>query len=92
MLRKGTVGIGGSTGAVLGRSLMSLREVVDRALSEVRLTTGKQRSERLSVVAFLDEIAATGMLHSDTGRSSSKSSRSIPAWPSKETRSCSRRR
>jgi signal transduction histidine kinase len=65
MLRKGTVGIGGGTGAVLGRSLMSLREVVDRTLSEVRLTTGKQRRERLSVVAFLDEVAATGMLHSE---------------------------
>jgi signal transduction histidine kinase len=65
MLRKGTVGIGGGTGAVLGRSLMSLREVVDRTLSEVRLTSGKQRRERLSVVAFIDEIAATGMLHSE---------------------------
>ena len=65
VLMKGTVGIGGGTGAVLGRSLMSLREVVDRTLSEVRLTTGKQRRERLSVVAFIDEIAATGMLHSE---------------------------
>ena len=65
MLRQGTVAINGSTGAVLGRSLMSLREVVDRTLSEVRLTAGKQRRERLSVVAFLDEIAATGMLHSE---------------------------
>jgi signal transduction histidine kinase len=65
MLRKGTVGIAGGTGAVLGRSLMSLREVVDRTLSEVRLTTGKQRRERLSVVAFIDEIAGTGMLHSE---------------------------
>jgi signal transduction histidine kinase len=65
VLRRGTVGINGSTGAVLGRSLMSLREVIDRALSEVRLTTGKQRRERMSVVAFIDEIAATGMLHSE---------------------------
>jgi signal transduction histidine kinase len=65
VLRKGTVGIHGSTGAVLGKSLMSLREVVDRALSEVRLTTGKPRRERLSVVAFIDEIAATGRLHSE---------------------------
>jgi signal transduction histidine kinase len=68
VLRKGAVGINGSTGAVLGRTLMSLREVVDRALSEVRLTTGKQRRERMSVVAFVDEIAATGMLHSEYRR------------------------
>jgi signal transduction histidine kinase len=44
---------------------MSLREVVDRSLSEVRLTAGKQRCERLSVVSFIDEIAAAGMLHSE---------------------------
>ncbi len=65
LLRKGTVGIAGGTGAILGRSLMTLREVVDRTLSEVRLNTGKQRRGRMSVVAFLDEVAATGMLHSE---------------------------
>jgi signal transduction histidine kinase len=39
--------------------------VIDRTLSEVRLTTGKTRRERLRVVALLDEIAATGMLHAE---------------------------
>ena len=65
MLRRGTVAINGSTGEVLGRSLMSLRDVVDRTLSDVRLESGKQRRERLSVTAFLDEVAATGMLHAE---------------------------
>jgi signal transduction histidine kinase len=64
-LKRGAVAINGSTGAVLGRSLMSLREVVDRTLSEVRLEAGQQRRARLPVVAFIDEIAATGMLHSE---------------------------
>jgi signal transduction histidine kinase len=64
-LKRGTVAINGSTGAVLGRSLMSLREIVDRTLSEVRLEAGKQRRARLPVVAFVDEIAATGVLHSE---------------------------
>jgi signal transduction histidine kinase len=64
-LKRGAVAINGSTGAVLGRSLMGLREVVDRTLSEVRLEAGKQRRARLPVVAFIDEIAATGMLHSE---------------------------
>ena len=68
MLKRGTVAINGSTGEVLGRSLMSLRDVIDRTLSEVRLATGKQRRERLKVVTFLDEIAATGVLHSDYRR------------------------
>jgi signal transduction histidine kinase len=65
MLKRGDVPINGSTGAVLGRSLMSLREVIDRTLSEVRLAAGNQRRARLSVVAFIDELAATGVLHSE---------------------------
>ena len=64
-LRRGAVAINGSTGGLLGRSLMTLREVVDRTLSEVRLEAGKQRRARISVVAFIDEIAATGLLHSE---------------------------
>jgi signal transduction histidine kinase len=64
-LKRGAVAINGSMGAVLGRSLMGLREVVDRNLSAVRLEAGKQRRTRLPVVAFIDEIAATGMLHSE---------------------------
>jgi signal transduction histidine kinase len=64
-LKRGVVAINGSTGAVLGRSLMSLREVIDRTLSEVRLEAGQRRFARLSVVAFIDEIAATGLLHSE---------------------------
>jgi len=64
-LKRGAVPIGGSTGAILGRSLMSLRQLIDRTLSEVRLEAGKQRRERLAVVAFIDEIAATGLLHAE---------------------------
>ena len=64
-LKRGTVAINGSTGALLGRSLMSLREIIDRTLSEVRLEAGQRRPTRLSVAAFIDEIAATGLLHSE---------------------------
>jgi signal transduction histidine kinase len=64
-LKRGTVGISGSTGAVLGRSLANLRGLVDRALSAVRLAAGKQQRERIAVTAFLDEIAAAGMLHAE---------------------------
>jgi signal transduction histidine kinase len=38
---------------------------VDRTLSEVRLRAGKQRRERLNMTAFVDEIAATGILHAE---------------------------
>jgi signal transduction histidine kinase len=64
-LKRGAVAINGSTGAALGRSLMGLREVVDRTLSEVRLEAGRQRRARIPVAAFIDEIAANGILHSE---------------------------
>jgi signal transduction histidine kinase len=64
-LKRGAVAVNGSTGAILGQSLMSLREVIDRTLSEVRLEAGKQRRARMPVVTFIDEIAASGLLHSE---------------------------
>jgi len=64
-LKRGAVAVNGSTGAILGQSLMSLREVIDRTLSEVRLEAGKQRRTRVPVVTFIDEIAASGLLHSE---------------------------
>jgi len=65
MLKRGIVAINGTTGAVLGRSLMSLRNIVDRTLTEVRLTAVTQRRERLPVITLLDEIAAAAVLDSD---------------------------
>jgi signal transduction histidine kinase len=64
-LKRGIVAINGSTAAVLERNLTSLRDLVDRTLSEVRLSAGKQRRERLAVTAFVDEIAAAGNLYSE---------------------------
>jgi signal transduction histidine kinase len=64
-LKRGLVSINGSTGAVLGRSLTSLVALVDRSLSEVRLAAVEQRREPISVTTFVDEIAATGMLHAE---------------------------
>src|SRR5207248_6521371 len=64
-LKRGNVAINGSTGAVLGRSLTGLRDVVDRTLSEVRLAAGRQLRERLPVITLLDEIAAAGLLHAE---------------------------
>jgi len=64
-LKRGTVAINESTAAVLGRNLTGLRDLIDRTLSEVRLAAGKQRRERLAVTAFVDEIAAAGLLYSE---------------------------
>src|ERR1043165_9821319 len=42
VLRKGNVGVAGSTASVLHRSLMSTRYLIARSLAEVRLTEGVQ--------------------------------------------------
>ncbi|HEU4692853.1 MAG TPA: hypothetical protein VFS23_31040, partial [Vicinamibacterales bacterium] len=64
-LKLGTVAINGSTGAVLGRSLMNLRDLVDTTLSEIRIAANQQRRERVSVRPFLTEIANAGRLHAE---------------------------
>src|SRR5437660_1495419 len=64
-LRVATTATPFDTGAVLGRSLTGLRDVVDRTLSEVRLEAGRQLRERLPVITLLDEIAAAGLLHAE---------------------------
>ena len=65
-LKRGTVAINGSTGAVSGPQLDQPAGLSWTAtLSEVRLAAGTQRRERLSVTTFVDEIAATGVLHSE---------------------------
>jgi len=61
-LKKGTVAINGSTGAVLGRSLLNLRDLVDGSLSDIRIAANQRRRERVSVVSFLSDIAVASAL------------------------------
>ena len=49
LLRRGNVGVCGATGAVLGRSLLGLRDIVDRSFVEVRLDLGAEKRERVSL-------------------------------------------
>jgi signal transduction histidine kinase len=64
-LKRGTVAINGSTGAVLGRSLLRLRHVIDRTLVEVRLSAGQQWREPTRVLSFLRELEQAGRLHAE---------------------------
>jgi signal transduction histidine kinase len=64
-VKQGAVSVNGSTGMVLGRALMALRNVIESTLSEVRLDAGTQRRERLVVAEFLDEIAVVANLHAE---------------------------
>ena len=66
-IRKGDVGLSGATGSLLDRSLMGLRDLVDRALVEVRLTAGiPDRRERISVAQFIAEIQIAAALDAAT--------------------------
>ena len=60
-LRTGSVGPSGSTGAILGRSLTGMRDLVTRTLAEVRLEAGPPRSERIRLAAILEEIEIAAM-------------------------------
>jgi signal transduction histidine kinase len=64
-LKHGAVAINGSTGMILGRSLMALRDLIDSTLAEVRLGAGIHRRQRLAVAEFVDEIAVVANLHAE---------------------------
>src|SRR6476660_2040704 len=62
VLQAGNVGVGGSTGAVLARSLTSLQDLIARSLDEVRLTAGIQNREKTSVADFVATLADAAIL------------------------------
>ena len=64
-LKRGAVAINGSTGTMLGRSLLNLRDLVDSTLSDVRISANIARQERVSIAAFLEEIAISASLHAE---------------------------
>jgi signal transduction histidine kinase len=64
-VKRGTVGVNGNTGAILGRSLAGLRDLVDSALSDIRTAASHQRSENVAVAHLLNDIAATAHLQAD---------------------------
>jgi len=62
VLRTGNVGVTGSTGSVLHRSLIGLRTLIGRSLAEVRLTQGVQTHEWILLAGFIDELGAAAAL------------------------------
>jgi signal transduction histidine kinase len=65
ILQKGVVGIGGSTGAVLGRSLRALRLLVNNSLAEVRLESGLTLKNRVPVNELLAEVEVEALMSVD---------------------------
>jgi signal transduction histidine kinase len=65
VLRTGNVGVGGSTGTVLHRSLLSARALTGRSLAEVRLAQGVQNREQFLVAPFIEELAPGAAIEGD---------------------------
>lgn len=57
ILKSGNVGVGGSTGAVLKRSLSRLGDLVNRSFAEVRLRQGVHNRVLIAVPAFIGDLA-----------------------------------
>lgn len=62
-IKEGNVGLTGATAAVLDRSLVGLRNLIDRSLSEVRTTAGMPVQHRLfSLANFIAETRISASL------------------------------
>jgi signal transduction histidine kinase len=67
VVKRGTVAINGSTGTILGQSLIGLRDLVDSTLSDVRAAASHQRPERVALQPFLNEVAVAARLQAEYG-------------------------
>jgi len=66
-LKRGDVGVTGATGAVLDRTLIRLRTVIDRSLAEVRITAGMPlRSHLISLSDFVAEVKVSAGLEAQS--------------------------
>jgi signal transduction histidine kinase len=66
VMREGKVGLGGSTGAMLARSMSGLSTLVDRLVAEVRLETEKPDLKPISMLELMGEMQISGAVHAET--------------------------
>jgi K+-sensing histidine kinase KdpD len=66
VLKQGKVGIGGSTGAVLERTLNSIADMVDRSVAKVRAATGVYARERVWVSELMEELRIVATIEAAT--------------------------
>jgi signal transduction histidine kinase len=62
VLKTGNVGVAGSTGTVLHRSLTASRALIGRSLAEIRLTQGVTSREQFPVSELLGDVVAAAQL------------------------------
>lgn len=65
VIKRGAVGLGGSTGAVHARSLAGLSTLVERSLAEVRLEAGTPRLQRLVLADFIEEVDLSARMQAE---------------------------
>jgi signal transduction histidine kinase len=62
-IKVGNVGLAGATGAVLDRSLIGLRNLVDRSLADVRVSAGMPpRRQLIPLAGFIGEVKISAAL------------------------------
>src|SRR5688572_12729780 len=62
-IKAGNVGLAGATGAVLDRSLIGLRNLVDRSLADVRVTAGMPpQRQRIPLAGFIADVKISAAL------------------------------
>jgi signal transduction histidine kinase len=64
-LKRGIVAVNGSTGSVLGRSLMDLRDLVNSTLAGVRMDGNLQERQRITVAGLFSDLAVGSSLHAE---------------------------
>jgi signal transduction histidine kinase len=62
IVKSGNVGVAGTTGTVLYRSLLGARDLIARSLAEARLTQDIQNREPFLVSGFIDELVPAARL------------------------------
>lgn len=61
-IREGRVATGGSTGMVLHRGLLGMRNLIDSSLANVRLEAGIGKFELVSAAELVEEVEISGLL------------------------------
>lgn len=65
VIKKGMVGLSGSTGAIHARALAGLSALVERSLAEVRLAAGAPRLELFPLGEFLEELEVSAKMEAE---------------------------
>lgn len=66
-IKAGNVGTSGATGALLDRSLIGMRNLIDRSLAGVRLTAGMpSRAQLISLADFIADVKISASLEAQT--------------------------